>query len=126
MPEQKLGSTLTIHDYELFINIGVGESEREKKQRILFSIDIAFQDVPKASVTDDIEDTICYHKVCDQLRDFNDRSFKTLEALAQENFTFIQNIFQPSNVKLKITKFPDIANLRGSISFTLYNSDRLK
>jgi dihydroneopterin aldolase len=122
MPEKSQNSVLKIDNYELLINIGVGENERREKQRILFSIEIHFQITPIAAISDEIKDTICYHSMCDKLAEFNNRAFNTIEALAQENFTFIQNIFSANNIKLQVTKFPIIENLKGGVSFVIDNT----
>ena len=122
MPEKSQNSVLKIEDYELFINIGVGENERRDKQRILFSIEVHFKTTPIAAMTDDIKNTVCYHNVCDKLAEFNNRAFNTIEALAQDNFTLIQNIFSPNHVKLHVTKFPIIDNLKGGVSFVIYTT----
>ncbi|WPX97309.1 dihydroneopterin aldolase [Candidatus Bandiella euplotis] len=117
--QEKNNSILQITDYELFVNIGVEEGERKNKQRILLSIKIFFKTIPKAVITDRITDTKCYLNLCNKLDIFNNQEFNTIEALAHANFKFVKDIFQADNVRLQVTKFPDIPSLKGGVSFAI-------
>ena len=118
-------SVLKINDYELFIYLGVDKSERENKQRVLLSIEIYFTTLPKASITDNVKDTICYHSICSGLENFNDKTFSTIEALAHKIFIFLDNNTRSNCFKLQINKFPHIKNLKGGISFSIDNQNKL-
>ena len=114
-------SIMKINKYELFIYCGVDEYERKKKQKILLSVEIYFSILPKASMTDNVKDTICYHDVCSRLKEFNSKTFKTIEALTYKIFTFLRSIYQPHHLRLQVDKFPNIKNLKGSVSFSIGN-----
>lgn len=113
------GSIMKINEYELFIYCGVNENERKSKQRILLSVEIYFPNFPKASITDNINDTICYHNLCNKLEGFNGKTFKTIEALTYKIFAFLRDIYEPHHLRLQVDKFPNIKNLKGSASFSV-------
>ena len=112
-------SILKISNYELLVHLGVSKNEKEKKQKVLLSIEVYFATLPKASITDNIKDTICYNGICDGLEDFNGKTFNTIEGFAHKVFTFLNNISKPNHLKLQVDKFPDIKNLKGSVSFSI-------
>ena len=73
--------TIEVRGLSLYTHHGVGAAEREVGQRLVF--DITFDvDNCAATVTDEVEDTIDYADVCQQVAlAASERSFKTLEAL---------------------------------------------
>ena len=116
---QVQNNILKINEYELFVYCGVNEGERKRKQRVLLSVEIYFPIIPKASITDNINDTICYHNVCDKLKEFDGKTFNTIEALTYKIFTFLRGIYQLHHLRLQVDKFPNIDNLKGSVSFVI-------
>ncbi|HET7416095.1 MAG TPA: dihydroneopterin aldolase [Solirubrobacterales bacterium] len=74
---------IELHGLSIYTHHGVSEAEQEVGQRLEF--DISF-DVPDcdAVLTDRLEDTIDYGRVCDIVAlAATERSYKTLERLAQ-------------------------------------------
>ena len=83
--EDELGSepvvNVDISGLSIYTHHGVGDAEREVGQRLMF--DIAFElDRCDATVTDDLDDTVDYGDVCQQVAfAAQERSFRTLERL---------------------------------------------
>ena len=116
-------SKLIITDYELDVFIGITEKEREQKQKIKLTIEIYFKDIPNATNSDNIKDTICYHNLCNTLKQFNNNVYSTIEFITQQMFKLLNNIIYPNNLRLKVKKFPVIENLKGDIEFIIENFD---
>ena len=73
--------TIEISGLSLYTRHGVSDAERELGQRLVF--DVVFElDECDATVTDRVEDTVDYGKVCEQIAfAAQERSYKTLERL---------------------------------------------
>jgi 7,8-dihydroneopterin aldolase/epimerase/oxygenase len=73
--------SIDISGLSIYTHHGVGEAERSVGQRLVF--DIAFElDSCDATVTDELEDTVDYGEVCQQVAfAAQERSFRTLERL---------------------------------------------
>jgi dihydroneopterin aldolase len=96
---------ITIHELEVFLRVGVPESERAKPQRLLVSISMD-HDFSAAAKHDRLQETIDYHAVALRLAGFGRRrSWKLIEALAVEMAETILSEFKPSRVALEIKKF---------------------
>jgi dihydroneopterin aldolase len=73
--------TIEISGLSLFTHVGVTEAEREVGQRLLLDLRIDVGDCD-ATLTDRVEDTIDYAKVCDTANLVaQQRSYRTLERL---------------------------------------------
>ena len=118
----KENSQLSIIDYELSVHIGISAKERELKQKILVSIMINFKNFPRATITDNVNDTLCYHNICDKLKLLNDKVFSTIEYLCQQVYNLLYEIIEPNYFQLEVRKFPVIENLKGSVKFILANN----
>jgi len=118
---QKRNSQLCIIDYELGVYIGVSKQEKMLKQKILISIKVDFKNLPKAIITDSIDDTLCYHNICNQLKLSNDKVYSTIEYLCNELYNLLHKIIKPNDFQLEVKKFPVINSLKGGVSFILSN-----
>ena len=73
--------TIEISGLSLYTHVGVSEAEREIGQRLLLDLRIDVGEVD-ATLTDRIEDTVDYSKVCESANLVaQQRSYKTLERL---------------------------------------------
>jgi 7,8-dihydroneopterin aldolase/epimerase/oxygenase len=73
--------TIEISGLSLYTHVGVSEAERELGQRLLLDLRIDVGDVD-ATVTDRIEDTVDYSRVCQTANLVaQQRTYKTLERL---------------------------------------------
>jgi len=98
-------SKITIVDLEVFYNVGVGQEERAKPQRLLVTIDMSF-DFSSAAVSDRIEKTIDYNQVCKDMLKFGEgRSWKLLERLVSAIADHIIAEYKPQAVLVEIKKF---------------------
>ena len=118
---QKRNSKLSVIDYELGVYIGVSEQEKKLRQKILISIKIDFKNSPKATITDSIDDTLCYHNICNKLELSNYKVYSTIEYLCNELYNLLYKIIEPNDFQLEVKKFPIIENLKDGVRFTLSN-----
>jgi 7,8-dihydroneopterin aldolase/epimerase/oxygenase len=96
--------SIEISGLSLYTRHGVSEAEREIGQRLVF--DIAFElDECEATLTDQIEDTIDYGEVCEQVAlAAQERSYKTLERLCAAVADRLMDRFGAESVRVKAAK----------------------
>lgn len=114
---------ISIVDLELNLHIGVPDEERAKPQRILMTVEMAY-DFSSAAATDCITQTIDYFQVAQQLIEFGKgRSWKLIEKLASDAGDLILSEFQPSSVTITVKKFvvPQAAHV--SVCLTKHRKD---
>ena len=95
---------IILSEVKIQTKLGVPEWERMVPQTIVLDIEIA---MPNSSscVTDEITDTIDYGLVVARLRDtLNEKSFKLVEALAENLCQLIITEFKAPWVKIKVAK----------------------
>lgn len=98
-------SKINIVDLEVFYCVGVPDEERATPQRLLLTIEMAF-DFSSAAVCDRIERTIDYYAVCQMLLKYGeDRSWKLLERLVTNLADDILSQFKAANVTVTVKKF---------------------
>ncbi len=119
---QKGNSQLNIIDYELSVHIGISAQEREMKQKVFVSIMINFKSLPRATITDNVNDTLCYHNICYKLKLLNDKVFSTIEYLCHQVYNLLYEIIEPNYFQFEVRKFPVIENLKGGVKFILANN----
>jgi dihydroneopterin aldolase len=99
-------SKITIVDLEVFYHVGVPDEERSKPQRLLLTVDMAF-DFSAAALNDRVAKTIDYFAVAQQLLKFGEgRSWKLIEAVAMDVADLVLTEFRPENVMVEVKKFP--------------------
>ncbi len=95
-------------------HLGVPEWERQIAQTIILDIEISY-DFKKACETDAIEHTIDYAVVVESIRArLTEKSFRLVEALAEDICQLILKEFDAKRVKLRVAKpnvLPDLAAL---------------
>ena len=97
--------SIQICDFEVYYRVGVPEEERAKPQRLLVTVDMAY-DVGPAAASDDIHHTIDYYKVCQRLETFGQRrTWKLLEKLASDIASMVLQEFHPGSVNVEVKKF---------------------
>ena len=75
--------TLFINDLIIPCILGVFDYERTDKQNVIINIELSI-DTKKAAKTDDVNDTVSYHDIANQIYDMVSNSqFSLLEKLAQ-------------------------------------------
>jgi dihydroneopterin aldolase len=97
--------TITIRDLGVLCRIGVPEEERAKPQRLLLTVEMG-GDFSKSCVSDDLAETINYHRVALQITDLCQKtSFKLIERLAHEIAQMIQTQFGAKQITVEVKKF---------------------
>ena len=96
--------TIEISGLSLYTRHGVSDAERELGQRLVF--DVVFElDECDATVTDRVEDTVDYGKVCEQVAlAAQERSYKTLERLCAAIADRMIDRFGAESVRVKAAK----------------------
>jgi dihydroneopterin aldolase len=95
---------IELHGLSIYTHHGVSDAEQEVGQRLEF--DISF-DVPDcdAMLTDRLEDTVDYAQVCDIVTlAATERSYKTLERLAQVVGERLMERYGPETVRVRAAK----------------------
>jgi 7,8-dihydroneopterin aldolase/epimerase/oxygenase len=96
--------TIEISGLSLYTHVGVSDAEREIGQRLLLDLRIDVGDVD-ATVTDRIEDTVDYSKVCQTANLVaQQRSYKTLERLCAAIADRVIDQFDAQSVWVKAAK----------------------
>lgn len=116
-------SMLEINRLMLPIHIGTTEQERMISQDIEFNITIIFLSLPKACESLNVDDTVCYGILTQNIIDFcKDKHFFLIEQLCYELYKYLQQIIKiDSQIKLKICKRPPIEQIIGNSCFTIEN-----
>jgi len=115
----KPSSYLSIRNLELNINLGWRLKERRQEQAVLLDIDIYFAKPPKATETDQLEDTICYATLIEAIREnLGEKKYKLVEHLSYDIYQFIKiRLPQKARVMVHVTKHPQIKRLSGGVCF---------
>lgn len=99
----KLRSKLTLNPFRLPIHLGCEAWERESTQSVDFQITFGFSSPLKAETSDELEDSICYAKVCDLISKLTKEThFKLIEKLAEDVRSSIAEHF-PQHDFLKVS-----------------------
>jgi dihydroneopterin aldolase len=96
--------SIDITGLSVYTHHGVTAAEQEVGQRLL--IDISFElEVCDATVTDELEDTVDYGAVCEQVwLAAQKRSYKTLERLCSAICDHLMDHFNVDSVMIRATK----------------------
>jgi dihydroneopterin aldolase len=96
---------IKIIDLEVFYCVGVSDEERAKPQRLLLTVDMAF-DFSVAAVSDRITKTIDYFEVSQKLLHLGEgRNWKLIEKVASNVAEMIMSEFRPQGVTVEVKKF---------------------
>jgi dihydroneopterin aldolase len=114
-----LYSHLSIRSLELNVNLGWRHKERRQEQAVLLDVAIDFAKPPKASKTDQLEDTICYATLIEDVHNhLSEKKYKLIEHLSYDIYHIIKMRLPPkSNVTVRITKYPKIKGSIGGVCF---------
>ena len=96
---------ILIKALECMAHIGVPAAERRRKQRILLDLVLEL-DLKKAGRQDRVEATLDYAAVTAEVqRIVRQKSFRLVEALAEQTAEMILKKFQPDSVTVRVRKF---------------------
>jgi 7,8-dihydroneopterin aldolase/epimerase/oxygenase len=100
----EVGVTIEITGLSLYTHHGVSEAEREIGQRLVFDVRFDVGEVD-ALITDRVEDTVDYGKVCEEIALVaQQRSYKTLERLGAVVAERLAQRFGAESVSVKAAK----------------------
>ena len=119
-------SILKIKSLSLPVCIGQSKKERLKVQDIHFHINIGFHQTPKSEITDKLENTVCYDKICDTLKTLtSQKTFALIEKLAHDALKEIRKLVpDTASVSVCVHKIhPPIKNLQGGVSYVCGDID---
>lgn len=107
---------LTISDLELWTRIGVTAEERENEQRLLVTVEMSV-DSRAAAQSDDVQKTINYFDVAEDLKSLAKTERQTIERFAHDVADLILKKYLPKTIKVTVKKFalPGAANVSVTI-----------
>jgi 7,8-dihydroneopterin aldolase/epimerase/oxygenase len=117
-------SQLILQKLNLLVKLGHSIEERSLPQWISLRIKFDFSNLPAACINDQLNDTICYANLADELQQFcENHSFKLIEALAYQLYQFLKKKLSDMtnnkiNIFLCITKNPQLTKIEQS-SFSI-------
>ncbi len=96
---------ITIEDLEVRFHVGVPDGERTEPQRLLITIELT-HDLEASGTADSLAKTIDYFAVCQAVKALGQtRSWKLIEALADDICMLVLDQFTPSVVRVVVKKF---------------------
>lgn len=102
-------SILRLNAFELSLHLGWSENERSQKQTILVDINLQFPEMPKACLTDELNDTYCYHTLINHiLEQVETKEFRLIEHLGHTLYTLIKKTI-PDSTHLHIVVYKNLA-----------------
>lgn len=123
MPTTKI----TLNDFQTVVHLGVTNEERAQKQKVSWYLVIFNEQLPKACLTDELSDTICYEEISDLLIKVSEsKAYKLIEHLCYEAYLCIKEKYN-TKIILKIHKVkPPIINLYGGTEFIINDLESIK
>lgn len=92
---------LRIEELVLYVHLGCTVEERFATQEIRISVEFRFESLPKGAVTDNLDDTICYAKVTQVLREHCEtREFNLVERIGYECFSLLCELTQKQSLAI--------------------------
>ena len=114
-------SLLEVKSLILPVHIGLSLEERQAAQDIAFHITVGFTQALKDEQTDKLENSVCYFKICEQIKTLTrENTFSLIEKLAFRTLTELKTLL-PSDVKMRVCVHkvkPPIPDLKGGVSYT--------
>jgi len=113
-------STLLIKQLELSVNLGWRSAERRQEQPVLVDIHIEFPKPPSACESDNLDDTICYAKLVNELREkIIVKHYRLVEHLGLDIYQITKtHLPLLSKVIVHVTKYPKLDGLTGGVCFS--------
>ena len=111
---------LTMDEFTLQAFIGCHEQEREHAQEVRLKVIINDPSLDQAAASDQLNDTFCYAKVLEDLREHClSRHFNLIEHMAASCYHFLKQQIGPrSEIHVRLHKVePPVAGLVGGVIF---------
>ncbi|MES3037344.1 MAG: dihydroneopterin aldolase [Bdellovibrionota bacterium] len=118
--EKPIVNSLRINDLSLQVRIGCTEEERAQPQEVRVSIEMRFPQLPVGAVSDLLNDTICYAKVSEAIKEHCEKSeYKLIERMALDCLQILRPFSESkAQVGLMVHKVkPPIPSLLGGTTY---------
>ncbi len=103
---------IILHGIETNCVVGVWEWEKQITQKIIVDIDMA-ADIAKSAASDELEDTLNYKAVAENVIEMLEASrFQLIETMAEEVAKLIMEKFSAPWVKVRINKGGAVKNVK--------------
>jgi dihydroneopterin aldolase len=115
-------SSLSINRLRLLVSLGCSVEERKVLQYVSFDVQIRFSTLPSGCVTDSLEQTVCYAKLCQKIKDVCDlQEYQLIEKLGWDVYQAVREFLpQDTFLWLRATKeHPPVAHLEGGSAFSI-------
>ncbi|ABO46702.1 dihydroneopterin aldolase [Francisella tularensis] len=108
--------SLFLNDVKIYVSLGCSGEERAYKQMITLDLELEFSQNYRASDSDNLEETICYYTLRNNIQQFCDSiSCNLIEYLAKQIYLFIQKNYSDITIKyLKINKKPPVSQIESA------------
>ena len=118
-PKGAAHNSLRLEGLSFLIRLGCSEEERRLPQEVRISLEVRFPEAPLGTLSDKLEETVCYGMLADGLRAyFNGREFSLVEKVAQEAFQILREFCPRTLVAVEVEKVrPPVEGLRGGAIF---------
>lgn len=112
-------TTLHIKDLSLHVHLGWTDKERAEQQTVWLDLFIEYPTAPKACLTDDLADTVCYDQLISSLATtVKSTPFRLIERLADAIYQHTKSLLpEQSKIKVAITKYPHLEHLNKGVAF---------
>lgn len=120
-------SFLKIPAIEEHVHLGCTPEERKFQHRVHYNIELSFENIPQACITDTLDKTPCYAEIAQVLSQVSqEKHYATIEHLAHEGMKALEKYVKPFNdLKIKEVLFtvhklnPPVPTIKGGSLFTL-------
>ena len=122
---KNITSQLNLKELTIPVHLGITKLEQEKAQPVNLNISITQAVTPLGCHSDNIDNTICYDKLCQKLKSLcQSKPYNLIEHLCHEIWHFIAQYIKKEfdlnfSLMVIISKNPPIKNLK-TASFSLY------
>ncbi|MDR0296618.1 MAG: dihydroneopterin aldolase [Rickettsia sp.] len=116
---------LIISDLRVWIHLGCSDQEKFHSQLVSFNIELEFTTPPKGTITDKLEDTVCYLELVQSIKSLcQTKHFNLIEHLTKEVYHAIdkslikhRDLVKCVNVMTRKMS-PPVQDVHGGITFT--------
>lgn len=119
-----LPCTLLVNDLRVWVHLGCSEAEKYNPQLVSFNIEFTFDISPVGTITDNLDDTVCYLQITEAVQSLcQSKNFNLIEHLAYEIYRLIinflsQNSKKISNLSVTVHKLaPPAPGIHGGVKF---------
>ncbi len=116
---------LSVLDLRIWVHLGCSDHEKFHPQLVSLNIDLMFNQIPKALYTDNLEDTICYLKLTEDIKSFcKGKRFNLIEYLIENirqviEFSLGDNKSLISSINITLNKVsPPVSDVHGGVSIS--------